>query len=137
MFRWLGPFPTHDYDLWNRTSGQKVPFWAFGIGPSAEVVGKSQGEVYKNNALGKNDHVWTFFGSMDGHIVPTTEKPLFSLDGIAYSAAVLFSETLFLRIGPLFRRLGPRVSLIRTFSKTQRTYSNETPCMSGRIEHFF
>ena len=61
MFRWLGPFPTHDYDLWNRTSGQKVPFWAFGIGPSAEIVGKSQGEVYKNNALGKNDHVWTFF----------------------------------------------------------------------------
>ena len=46
---------------------------------------------------------------------------------------LLFSETVFLRIGPLFRRLGPRVSLIRTFSKTQRTYSNETP---GNVDEF-
>ena len=41
VLRWLGPSPTHG------TSGvgpscKKVPFWAFGIGPSAENVGKSQ-----------------------------------------------------------------------------------------------
>ena len=42
---------------------------------------------------------------------------------------VLSGETVFLRIGPLFRRIGPRVSPDGTFSKTQRSYSNETPCM--------
>ena len=36
VFRWLGPFPTHDQDLWNGTSGEKVPFWAVKIGHSAE-----------------------------------------------------------------------------------------------------
>ena len=48
VFRWLGLFPTHDYDLWNRTSDffflKKTPLWAFGIGPSPENVGKSQGQ---------------------------------------------------------------------------------------------
>ena len=47
----LGPFPTYDQDLCNGTSGPKRHFWAFGIGPSAEKVDKSQGKC-KNNALG-------------------------------------------------------------------------------------
>ena len=38
------PFPAHDQDLWHRTSGEKVLFWAFGMGPSAENVGKSHGD---------------------------------------------------------------------------------------------
>ena len=91
----------------------------------------------KNNALGKNDHFRTFVGSVDGHIVPIGRNTV-SLDRIAYSSAVLFRETLFLRMGPLFLRLGPRVSLIRTFSKTQRSYSNETPCIDlGTIHVIF
>ena len=32
-------------------------------------------------------------------------------------------------MGPLFYMIGPRVSPDRTSSKTQRSYSNETPCM--------
>ena len=61
VFRLLGPFPTHDYDLWIRTSGEKVPFLAFGIGPPAENVGKSQGKR-KNNASGKMAVFGPFFG---------------------------------------------------------------------------
>ena len=44
VFRWLGLFPTHDQDPWDRTSGQKVPFWAFGRRLSAENVDKSHGK---------------------------------------------------------------------------------------------
>ena len=36
---------------------------------------------------------------------------------------------MFLWIGPLFRRIGPRVSQDRTFSKNQRSHSKETPCI--------
>ena len=43
VFRWLGPFPTHDQDFSIRT---------LRIRPSAENVGESQGKC-KNNALGK------------------------------------------------------------------------------------
>ena len=50
-----------------------------------------------------------------------------SLDRIAYSSAVLFSETVFLWIEPLFRRIGPRVSLIRTFSKTNAPIPKKHP----------
>ena len=51
----------------------------------------------------------------------------------AYSSAVLFSETVFLWMGPLFRRSGPRISPVTTFSKTQRSYSNETHRISGEV----
>ena len=40
---------------------------------------------------------------------------------------VLSGETLFHRIGPVFRRIGPRVSPDRTFSRTQRSQFEETP----------
>ena len=123
MFRWLGPFPTHDQDLLIRTSGKKVLFWAFGKGPSTEHVGESQGKC-ENNALGNMTVFGSFLGGPWMAILCQKRSPR-----TAYSSAVLFSETLFLRRGPLFRKLGPRVSLIRTFSKTQRTYSNETPCI--------
>ena len=46
-----------------------MPFLAFGIGPSAENVGKSQGKR-KNNASGKKAVFGPFLGSVDGHIVP-------------------------------------------------------------------
>ena len=61
VFRWLGPFPTHDLDLWIRTSGEKRRFWAFGFGPRAKIVGKSQ-EKCKNKALGKMANVGPFSG---------------------------------------------------------------------------
>ena len=38
------------------------------------------------------------------------------------------SETVFLQIGPLFRRTGPRVSQDRTLFEYQRSQSKETPC---------
>ena len=50
-----------------------------------------------------------------------------SLNRTAHSWAVLFSETVFLWIGPLFRRIGPRVSLIRTFSKTNAPIPKKHP----------
>ena len=34
-----------------------------------------------------------------------------------------------LQQGPLFRRIGPRVSQEMTFTKTQRSFSDETPCV--------
>ena len=52
---------------------KKVAFWAFGTGPSAEDVGKSQ-EKCKNNALGKHDRFWTFLWSVDCQIVPKTKS---------------------------------------------------------------
>ena len=61
VFRWLGPFPTHDQDLWIRTSGEKVLFLAFGLGPRAKIVGKSQGKC-KNKALGKMANFGPFSG---------------------------------------------------------------------------
>ena len=36
-------------------------------------------------------------------------------------------ETVSLPVGPLFHQIGPRVSLDKTFSKTQRSDSNEHP----------
>ena len=50
-----------------------------------------------------------------------------SLNRTAHSWAVLFSETVFLWIGPPFRRIGPRVSLIRTFSKTNAPIPKKHP----------
>ena len=41
-----------------------------------------------------------------------------SLNGTGHSRPVPFSETVFLWIGPLFRRIGPPVSPDGTFSKT-------------------
>ena len=71
----------------------------------------------QNNALGKV----SVFG------------PLFWVRGWPYRAKngvrVLTCLPMF-TVSPdrtLFRRSGPRVSLIRTFSKTQRSYSNFTP----------
>ena len=49
---------------------------------------------------------------------------------------LLFSETVFLRIGPLFHRTGPRVSQDRTFSKTQRCQIKETHCIGEALEKF-
>ena len=60
-------------DLWIRTSGAEVPFLAFGIGRSAENVGKSKGKC-ENNALGKKTVFGPFFGSMDGLFAPKTES---------------------------------------------------------------
>ena len=45
----------------DRTSGQKRRFWAFEIGPPAEIVDKSQGKC-KNNALGKKTVFGPFLG---------------------------------------------------------------------------
>ena len=53
-----------------------------------------------------------------------------SLNRIARSSAVLFSETVFLQMGPLFHMIGPRVSQDRTSSKTNAP-TKETPCMSN------
>ena len=54
VFRWLGPFSTHDWDLWNRTSGKKCAFWeAFGAGPLAEKRRQIPGEMLKPMCLGK------------------------------------------------------------------------------------
>ena len=33
LFRWSGPFPTHDQDLWIRTSVPKTNFWPCERGP--------------------------------------------------------------------------------------------------------
>ena len=54
-------FSKHDWDLWIRTSGQKVTFCAFGTGRLAENVGKSQG-MHENNALGEMTFLFTFLG---------------------------------------------------------------------------
>ena len=53
------------------------------------------------------------------------------LKSLVFSAKhqVLSGETLFHQIGALFRRIEPHVSLDRTFSKTQRFYANEAPCI--------
>ena len=47
------------------------------------------------------------------------------------NADVLSSETVFLRIGPLFHRIEPRVSQDRTFFEHQSSYSKETPCVTN------
>ena len=60
---------------------------------------------------------------MQGPIRRNTVSP----DGTPYSSVVFSGETVFLPRGPLFHQIGPRVSPVRTFSKTQRSYSNETP----------
>ena len=40
---------------------KKRRFWAFGLGPPAKIVGKSQGKR-KNNASGKMSNFGPFFG---------------------------------------------------------------------------
>ena len=57
-----------------------------------------------------------------------------SLDRTAHEWAVLFSETVFLWIGPLFRRIGPRVSQDRTFSKTNAPIPKKHP-VCQRVGH--
>ena len=101
VFPWLGPFPTHDWDLWIRTSGKKVPFWAFGLAPSAENVDKSQGKR-KNNALGKMTVFGLFFcWPMDGHGVPKQESmflvfhPLFPKFFLFFPRYVHYVSSLF------------------------------------------
>ena len=54
---------------------KKRRFCAFGIGPPAEIVDKSQGK-YENNALGK-DRFGTILGSVVDHIVPRKELFMF------------------------------------------------------------
>ena len=48
-----------------------------------------------------------------------------------FSKQVISGETVFHRIGPLFRRIGPRVSPERTFSKTERSHADETACIQS------
>ena len=52
---------------------KKCLFLAFGLGPPAKIVGKSQ-EKRKNNASGKMAVFGPFFRSVDGQIVPKTES---------------------------------------------------------------
>ena len=69
-------------DFWNRTSGKKVPFWAFGVG---HHVGKR-----KNNASGK---IVLFGWFMVAHIVPKT-SPCFDKFPIV-SHVLGFSHAMF------------------------------------------
>ena len=72
VFRWLGLFPTHDWDFWNRTSGKQVLYGAFGIGPRGENVDKSQGKC-KNNASGQMAVFGSFWCPVVDQIVPKKE----------------------------------------------------------------
>ena len=53
-----------------------------------------------------------------------------SLNRTAHEWAVLFSETVFLWIGPLFLWIGPRVSQDRTFSKTNAPIPKKHPVLT-------
>ena len=56
VFRWLGPFPAHDEDLWIRPSGPKRHSWAFRIGPShGKCENKASGKM---TVLGPFFHGW-------------------------------------------------------------------------------
>ena len=63
---------------------KKRLFWAFGIGPPAEIVDKSQGK-YENNALGK-DRFGTILGSVVDQIVPRKEPKRSEINGIGERA---------------------------------------------------
>ena len=53
MFRWLGHFPTHGWDLWNRTSGEKGCLLVrLEQDPMSENVSKTWGNVFdKRNEM--------------------------------------------------------------------------------------
>ena len=94
VFRWLGPFPTYDQDLWNRTSLQKTHVGAFGIGLSAENVAKSQG-ICKKQCVGKNGCFSDFFfESMDDHAVPMKETLFFNFSNV--SCVFVFAHAIFI-----------------------------------------
>ena len=52
------------------------------------------------------------------------------------SSNAQITETVFLRIGPLFRRIGPRVSQDRTFSKTNAPFLKNTLYLQQTTDWF-
>ena len=64
----------------------------------------------------------TLFFSVKNHEVLSSENTVSLNRGLVIYGQFLFSETVFLRIGT-------SVSQDGTFSKTQRSFSNETPCI--------
>ena len=123
-FRWLGPFPTHEKDLWNGTPGPKRHFWAFGMGPSAENVGKSQGNC-QNNAPGK----MAVFGPFCGPWMATScqqQSPCFD----KFPKSFLCFFCIFSRSFHHFNRLCyPHLCIFLIFyykyCTTQHTYSTQ------------
>ena len=77
VFRWLGPCPAHDSDLWKRTSGKKVSFFGrLGWDLRSENIGKSQKKCKKTMRREKcpfSDD----FESMVHHIAPKKRSPCF------------------------------------------------------------
>ena len=72
LFRWSGPFPTHDQDLWIRTSVPKTNFWPCERGPLRPKTSVNpKGSV--KQCVGKKGRFRTFWWSIVDHIVPKTE----------------------------------------------------------------
>ena len=61
-------FPTHDWDLWNGTSGKQMPFWAFGIGPQVGKRRQIPGEMQKTTMRLEKCFFGSFFGLVVDHI---------------------------------------------------------------------
>ena len=84
---------------------KKCLLWAFGIGPSAENVCKSHGKC-KKHCVGKDDRFRTFFGSVDGHIVPKTESVFWHVSScfcvfcISHDFLTMFSACFIVHVCP-------------------------------------
>ena len=126
VFLWLGLFPTHDLDLWNTTSGKQTPFWAFGKGPSAENVGKSQ-EKCKNNALGK----MTVLGPFWGPWMTTTcqrRSPCFDMfPNVSSDFCISHAIFILFLANCIFHFVFPCV-FTANINNTTHTYSTPWPC---------